>query len=91
LQTLETQLDRKDEQIGALNERMRESNILMKELQEKVAIAAPLTKPHDGEVVVTDDDSKPKEESKTMISSNRKSASAKLSIWKRQFHLFGNK
>lgn len=41
IRTLEKQLDRKDEQIAALNERMRESNILMKELQQKVAIAGP--------------------------------------------------
>jgi pimeloyl-ACP methyl ester carboxylesterase len=38
---LVTQLDRKDGQISNLNERMRESNILMKELQQKLAIAAP--------------------------------------------------
>ena len=41
IQTLKTQLDRKDGQIDNLNERMRETNILMKELQQKLAIAAP--------------------------------------------------
>lgn len=91
LQTLETQLDRKDEQIGALNERMRESNILMKELQEKVAIAAPLTKSHDAEVVIADDKSKPKEKSPSSHDSNQNSAPVKPSLWKRHFHLFGDK
>lgn len=41
IQTLETQLDRKDKQIENLNERMHESNILMNELQKRLAIAAP--------------------------------------------------
>lgn len=42
IQTLETQLDRKDKQIDNLNERMRESNVLMNELQKRLAIAAPV-------------------------------------------------
>jgi cell division septation protein DedD len=41
-QMLVTQLDRKDGQISNLNERMRESNILMKELQQRLAITAPV-------------------------------------------------
>jgi hypothetical protein len=41
LRTLETQLDRKDEQIASLSERMRESNVLMRELQQRLAIAPP--------------------------------------------------
>lgn len=43
-QMLVTQLDRKDGQISNLNERMRESNILMKELQQRLAITAPAPK-----------------------------------------------
>ena len=39
--TLETQLDRKDEQIHSLTERMRETNVLMRELQQRLAITAP--------------------------------------------------
>jgi hypothetical protein len=42
---LVSQLDRKDGQISNLNERMRESNILMKELQQRLAIAAPAVEP----------------------------------------------
>lgn len=41
LRTLEKQLDRKDDQIASLNVRMRESNVLMRELQQRLAIAAP--------------------------------------------------
>jgi hypothetical protein len=44
-QMLVTQLDRKDGQISNLNERMRESNILMKELQQRLAITAPAPEP----------------------------------------------
>ena len=43
LRTLEKQLDRKDEQIASLNDRMWESNVLMRELQQRLAIAAPKT------------------------------------------------
>ena len=42
IRTLETQLDRKDEQITNLNERQRETNILMQELQQRLAIAPPV-------------------------------------------------
>ncbi len=49
IRTLETQLDRKDDQIANLNERQRESNILMKELQQRLAIAPPV-EPHSGKV-----------------------------------------
>ena len=47
LQTLETQLDRKDDQIKSLNERMHESNVLMGELQRRLAIAAPVANKSD--------------------------------------------
>ena len=84
LRTLETQLDRKDEQILALNERMRESNILMKELQQKVAIAAPAQSSRETDIV----DAK---EELTKKGSRRKeeSASGTQSIWTRPIYLFG--
>jgi hypothetical protein len=41
IETLSKQLDRKDEQITALNERQREFNVLMGQLQERLAIAGP--------------------------------------------------
>lgn len=41
IRTLEVQLDRKDEQISNLNERMRESNVLMRELQQRLALPMP--------------------------------------------------
>lgn len=43
IQTLETQLDRKDEQIKSLNDLMHETNVLMHELQARLAIAPPAT------------------------------------------------
>ncbi len=46
-QTLETQLDRKDDQIKNLNERMHESNVLMGELQRRLVIAAPVANKND--------------------------------------------
>lgn len=45
IQTLETQLDRKDQQIKVLGDRMGESNVLMHELQDRLAIAAPVPQP----------------------------------------------
>jgi hypothetical protein len=51
LRTLEGQLDRKDEQISNWNERMRESNILMKELQQRLSIAAPVAQTSRADVV----------------------------------------
>jgi hypothetical protein len=41
IRTLEKQLDRKDEQIANLNERQRETNVLMRELQQRLALAPP--------------------------------------------------
>lgn len=40
IDALEKQLDRKDEQFAILSERQREANILMKSLQERMAIEA---------------------------------------------------
>lgn len=42
IRSLEKQLDRKDDQIINLNERQRETNILMRQLQERLALAPPL-------------------------------------------------
>ncbi len=41
IRTLEKQLDRKDEQIANLGERQRETNVLMRELQQRLALAPP--------------------------------------------------
>lgn len=54
IRTLETQLDRKDDQIKNLNERMHESNVLMRELQARLAIAAPAARPSNDTVVEAD-------------------------------------
>jgi len=83
IETLEKQLDKKDEQIGNQNERMREQNILMKDLQQRLAIAAPAS-PADITVESRDQqgsDAKRHEESSQGV--------RKPSIWSRQFSLFG--
>ena len=81
LRTLETQLDRKDEQIASLNERMRESNILMKELQQRLAITAPAASSTPAEVVDT-----PKQGSEARKSKGEKAeASGKDPEQKRPF------
>jgi hypothetical protein len=41
IRTLEVQLDRKDEQISSLGERMMESNVLMRELQQRLTLPSP--------------------------------------------------
>ena len=46
---LERELSEKNNQIAAMNERMRESNILMKDLQQRMAL--PAAKSNDGQVV----------------------------------------
>lgn len=45
IRTLEKQLDRKDEQIANSNDRLRESNVLMHELQKRLALASPQPAP----------------------------------------------
>ena len=46
---LERELSEKNNQIAAMNERLRESNILMKDLQQRLAL--PAAKSNDGQVV----------------------------------------
>lgn len=82
LQTLENQLDKKDEQISNQNERMRETNILMKDLQQRLVIAAPAKQ---ADIVV-----EKSSEQGTVISSEPTEPRKKKSIWTRSFHLFGN-
>lgn len=45
IRTLEKQLDRKDEQIANANDRLRESNVLMHDMQKRLALAAPQAAP----------------------------------------------
>jgi hypothetical protein len=42
IRSLQTQLDRKDDQIANMNERQRETNVLMRELQQRLALAPPV-------------------------------------------------
>ena len=80
LRTLEVQLDRKDEQISNLNERMRESNILMKELQQRLSIAAPAAPTNRTDVVDASEkgtetvDAKPAKSNATVKETAKKSA-----------------
>ncbi|MCC9641658.1 hypothetical protein LOC71_05180 [Rhodopirellula sp. JC740] len=77
IETLEKQLDRKDDQISSQNERMREQNILMKDLQQRLSIAAP---GQQADVV----NSQPVKEG----SDSTKKDAEKSSIWTREFRLF---
>lgn len=77
IETLEKQLDRKDDQISSQNERMREQNILMKDLQQRLSIAAP---GQQADVV----NSQPVKEG----SDSTKKHAEKSSIWTREFRLF---
>ena len=81
LRTLENQLNKKDEQISNQNERMRETNILMKDLQQRLVIAAP-AKPAD--IVIENDP-----EQETVTAAEPIESKVKRSIWKRSFNLFG--
>ena len=78
IETLEKQLDRKDEQISSQNERMREQNILMKDLQQRLAIAAPSQQ---ADVVSANTE----QGSKNTTTNAKK---RKDSIWTREFSLF---
>lgn len=77
IETLEKQLDRKDDQISSQNERMREQNILMKDLQQRLSIAAP---GQQADVV----NSQPVKEG----SDSTRKDTEKSSIWTREFRLF---
>ena len=81
LHTLEVQLDRKDEQISNLNERMRESNILMKELQQRLVIAAPVAQPARTDVV----DASEKGTEAVKVKPEKPRSSGKKPLKKRQF------
>lgn len=76
--TLETQLDRKDEQIHSLTERMRETNVLMRELQQRLAITAPADNPNSDVV----DSAQAKNESAGESPKPKKPAKSQ-SIWTR--------
>ena len=97
LQTLETQLDRKDDQIKSLNERMHESNVLMGELQRRLAIAAPVANKGDpinaestsDSVHETVSDSKPRTTAKPTPKSQQQPGSEIPAAPKRR-SLFGN-
>ncbi|MEZ6055478.1 MAG: hypothetical protein R3C01_02115 [Planctomycetaceae bacterium] len=85
IETLEKQLDKKDEQIGNQNERMREQNILMKDLQQRLSIAAPASP---ADITVESRDQQGRETGRNEKSSD---SNRKASIWSRQFRLFGRR
>lgn len=82
IQTLENQLDKKDVQISNQHERMRETNTLMRDLQQRLVIAAP---PNATDIVV---ETTP--EKGTVVPANPSPAKKKQSIWKRSFNIFGS-
>ena len=89
LEVLENQLDRKDEQIAQYNERLRESNVLMKDLQQRLAIVAPAATSGDAYAVDGNDNST--EEGSGDNQSVLASTSKRDSIWTRPFRVFRTK
>lgn len=81
---LEKQLDRKDEQIANQNERMHESNVLMRELQARLAITASATVTDNDPVVMATKDAA---EKGTLNNSDNIPQDSK-SIWTRPIRFF---
>lgn len=78
--TLEKQMDKKDDQISNHNERMRETNVLMRDLQQRLVIAAPA---RSTDSLVEDDLEQGTAEPALPLE-------AKQSLWKRSFNIFGS-
>ncbi len=83
IETLQKQLDKKDDQISNQNERMRETNILMKDLQQRLSISAPAAPTN----IVVDQDSQ--KGTATPTETVTVEPKRKTSFWKREFRLFG--
>ena len=82
---LEKQLDRKDEQIANQNERMHESNVLMRELQTRLSISAPAaTTKNDPVGVATKDTGKEGSRNDSSVNMQRQTQS----FWTRPIQLF---
>lgn len=77
IETLEKQLDKKDEQISNQHDRMRETNVLMQDLQKRLAIAPARTTSSDVIDAV-----------EQQGSDSRKSSEGKQSVWTRNINLF---
>lgn len=92
IEVLEKQLDRKDEQISNQNDRMHESNVLMKELQERLAIAPPVPPTPIHDVPIVESVHMPsKHESVADSDTTRVQQKEEQSIWTRSIRLFGRK
>ena len=85
IEVLEKQLDRKDEQIANQNDRMHESNVLMRELQTKLAITASVATPSNESVdVATQETGKEGSHNGPIVDMQPR----EKSIWTRPIHLF---
>ncbi|MEZ6129013.1 MAG: hypothetical protein R3C59_10040 [Planctomycetaceae bacterium] len=82
---LQEELNEKNRQIAAFQERQREQNLLLKNLHDRFAIAGPASAAPAGTV-----DAEPERSSAEQGSDLRKhSDDAKQSVWRRPIHLFG--
>ena len=87
---LKDELIEKNKQIAEFQERQREQNLLIKNFQEQLSLAAPKARAAEEPVVV---DSRPEEGSQRAKNSEpaQESSNRTTSIWHREFHLFGKK
>ena len=83
ISVLESELVAKNSQIAQFQERQREQNLLLKQLQEQLAISAPKATESKVETDVVSAD-----ESASAVTADEPQKS-RQSIWTREFHLFG--
>lgn len=83
---LQEELIEKNRQIAAFQERQREQNLLMKNLHEQLALAAPASHRSPSTEAVIDS-----RESNVTGQAKAPTKPEKKSFWQREFHLFGRR
>ncbi|MCA9048339.1 MAG: hypothetical protein KDA89_06400 [Planctomycetaceae bacterium] len=85
---LQEELNEKNRQIAAFQERQREQNLLLKNLHEQLVLAAPKTARHE-ERVVESTPSTAEEGIGASQSPNAEPAAKRRSVWTRPIQIFG--
>jgi len=88
---LESELGQKNQQIAALQERQREQNLLMKNLQDQLLLAAPSSSSPTAPKDVAPEKRQSSKEGTQKNEKPTKTTKTKQSFWHREFHLFGPK